>query len=1248
LFDRKIIFVFFFLVYGFWGSAKAVYLKTISGNNSSGYQDGLQAISKYNSPLSIIEDSKGNLFVVDSGSKLIRKISLTGEVSTFAGSFSQLKAITRDSEDNLFVLDSHCVKKITIDGLISTIAGDCSSSGYQDGNFLEAKFNSPSDLLFESNGDLLIIDSKNNKIRKLDFSNMIVSTFAGNGSGYLDGPINQALFNSPQNIAINSSGEIFLTEFLRIRKLSFDGANWNISTIAGTSSGMGGDEVGVGSASRFYNLTGIAINQEDEIFVSDSSNHKIKKITFDGTDWQVSNFAGLSGQAGALDGTPEKASLNYPSDLYFDSNNNLLIADTNNHLIRKLIFDEQTDEPEVSSLFGRLGYSTKLGPLSVASIYTPGDMVLDSVSNIYISELDRNRILKISENGSLSVFAGSSLAGYIDGEPSASQFQSIKGLAIDSFDNIFVADKNNHCIRKISPSGFTSTYAGSCGIAGFQDGLATEALFNQPFDIAIDSTGNLFVTDYNNHRVRMIDTSLRVSTVSGSESYGFIDGNQSNSKLRNPHSIVINTKNEIFITEINSHTIRKIFQDPLGNWITETYAGIGNNGSGFRDANRLESLFQNPHSLVIDLNDNIFVSDSRNNRIRVISGEKVFTLAGSGIQGFRDGSLDESSFSEPGFMTFDHLGNLLISDLKNQRVRKISKEAIDKFFLKLSDSSEETSTQSKLQVKTISGFSSGAYGFRNGLIPQALFRTALGMIFDSDENLLIADSFNHCIRKIDFKEGIVSTLAGGLSAGDLDGYLYESRFNAPSDIVIDSEANVFVADTRNNKIKKISKDGEVSTFAGNGLRGLQDGRGLNASFWNPEGLGIDSEDNIYVADSYNNAIRKIDKTGQVSTLIDHNTKTQDPISGQPISRPKDIVVDSNKNLYISSNSQGKIYKIDLTKAESSIYAGLLGIGYKDGKVLEAQFNSPSYMTIDKEDNIYLSDRNNRRIRKINNDGSVITIAGTGLPLIYDGDIEEAAFFQPSGIAMNSDGLIYVSDYRSAIREISEIAEPAVKIVEKPVFIEPFNRGPFISLMSELNSNENGQLLIDKNKLSQIRVFVYDSEEGFSIAKNIFWISSTKGSLGSGINLDTSKLDLGDHEIRVEVSDSQGLSSSIFLKLLVYESDLSTNDDKTLNPNSIGTASMKLFLPKRLIYPKGKVLQAKALAINILDKDATEIEDISDQIVWGSDLNGEIGTGRKLRINTKKLKKGTHNISAVVNGISRSFEVEIKSKKRTNQ
>ena len=295
----------------------------------------------------------------------------------------------------------------------------------------------------------------------------------------------------------------------------------------------------------------------------------------------------------------------------------------------------------------------------------PKGITIDTYNNLYVVNGSGSNILQISPAGFVSVFAGClSCTGNTDGFGTWARFNSPTGIAIDSNNNLYVADTGNHIIRKITPTGNVTTIAGS-GVAGNTDGTGTSAKFSAPRGIAIDNNDNLYVTDYNNHRIRKITPTGIVTTFAGSTN-GQIDGQGTAAKFSYPSGITIDGNGNLYVTDIN--TIKVI--SPTGYVSTLS----GNYAYDYIDGVGTSARFNMPLAIFADNNGDLLISDSNNNRIRklTINGGVVTTFAGNGTAGDVNGTALNSSFFTPYGITKNSTGDIFIADYFNSKIKKIS------------------------------------------------------------------------------------------------------------------------------------------------------------------------------------------------------------------------------------------------------------------------------------------------------------------------------------------------------------------------------------------------------------------------------------------------------------------------------------------------------------------------------------------------------------------------------------------------
>ncbi len=598
--------------------------------------------------------------------------------------------------------------------------------------------------------------------------------------------------------------------------------------VAGALGGLGNLD-GIGTEARFDNPKGIVIDSAGRRFVVDWRNHLIRKVETDGT---VSTFAGGKSQPGSVDGAGTDARFSFPTGIAIDSDDTLYVTDTDNHTVRKI-----TPDGVVSTFAGLARNDGEVdGAGANARFYYPAGIAVDVDKTVYVSDSGGHVIRSISAAGSVSTFAGSAgQRGTDDGTRAAARFFNPNGMTLDGAHNVYVADTGNAILRKITPSGAVTTLAGNPRVFDQVDGIGSAAAFNSLSGLTIDRCGTLFVVDGLNHaRVRKITplgalgevTTLPVNDPTLGELQvdhlnGIASGADGSLSVTGDYGVYVITD----ATDVGSFTMLAGLSPEFGlvNGSAE-HARFGNSFPFFL-----------PYGIAADLAGNVYVADTSHQRIRKISIDSVVSdFAGNGtIGGSADGVGADAGLSQPRGVVADAAGNVFVADTFNSTIRKITP-----------DGNVTTLAGGVATPGNIDGASSDARFFE----PQAIAVDAAG-------NLFIADTGNRSVRKLS-PSGIVTTLVGAdAGLGRIEG------------IAVDQAGTVYVSDRENHVIQKISADGVVSDLAGmRRLFGGVDGAGTQARFYAPRGLAVDSSGNVYVADTENSSIRKIDSLGNVTTV----------------------------------------------------------------------------------------------------------------------------------------------------------------------------------------------------------------------------------------------------------------------------------------------------------------------------------------------------------------------------------------------
>ena len=664
---------------------------------------------------------------------------------------------------------------------------------------------------------------------------------------------------------------------------------YTFTTLAGGGGFNSPEEAG--TAARFSVPAGVAVDRAGNVYVADTFNHAIRKVTQAGV---VTTLAGLPGTFGSTDGTGGDARFYYPDKLALDNTGNLYVADSGNSTIRKV-----TGEGVVTTLAGLAGsFGSANGTGSAARFNSPEGVAVDSAGNVYVADADNCTIRKVAPVGTnwvVTTIAGlTGSVGSANGTGGAARFSFPQGLAIDGTGNLYVGDTDNYTIRKVTPVGtnwVVTTLVGRAGISGSVDGTNSAARLSDPKGVAVDSAGNIYVADEENHTIRLVTpvgTDWVVTTPAGlAHNPGSADGTGNAARFADPYGVAVDNTGNVYVADIFNDAIRKV--TPVGtNWVVTTLAGVGGNYGSTDGAGNL-ALFKGPAGVTVDSAGNTYVADQVNHTIRkVTAAGEVLTLSGlAGFGGSTNGTGSDARFFVPQGVAVDGAGNLYVVERGNSTIRKV------------------TPVGTNWAVTTLAGlaFSEGS---ADGTGIVARFAEPKGLAADSAGNVYVADSNNSTIRRVT-PAGSVTTRAGSAGqSGSADGIGALARFNNPSGLALDSATNIYVADTWNHTIRKVTPARVVTTLAGMpGSAGSTDGIGIAARFNYPSGVAVDGAGNVYVADTYNNTIRKLTPVGTnwVVTTLGGRPGFYGSADGTGIaarfSNPNGVAVDSDGNIYVA-------------------------------------------------------------------------------------------------------------------------------------------------------------------------------------------------------------------------------------------------------------------------------------------------------------------------------------------------------------
>ncbi len=668
-------------------------------------------------------------------------------------------------------------------------------------------------------------------------------------------------------------------------------------------------------------------------------------LTLSGQAYRVDTFAGSTQAVG--DGqAPERRRLRYPTSAVRDSNGVVYIADSGHHRVRMW-----TPEGGLSTIagIGIAGYCGDGGPATAACLNYPYYVALDGAGNLYVAEKYGHRVRRVAlASGMITTIAGTGEGGYSgDGGPAAkAQLNHATGLAFDPDGNLYIADMFNHRIRKVSRDGTIRTVAGT-GEPGFSGdgGPAGAARLAYPTEIAFDRHGNLYIADYSNARIRRVSPDGTIHTVAGNGREGFSgDGGPAvEASLYLPWSVTAGPDDAIYIGDGGNNRVRRV--DSRG--VISTVAGTGEAGFSGDGGPALRARLSFPMSTMADAAGNLLVVDSGNDLLRRIDPAGNITTVLGGWYAGDGGPAAEAETGRPGASLPLASGDVAIAAPEINRVRRVSAAGA---------------------ISTIAGNGQFSYLVRDGRAVDSPINVLASLALDSSGNLFIAALVQ--ILKLS-PNGDLTVVAGGGDTWNIpEGVPAKSVKIEARGLAVDSSGALYVAlGEGDHRIVRIGPDGAVRTFAGRSAGGFAgDGQpAAQAQFHWISQIMFDASGNLFIADTENHRIRKIDSRGIVSTVAgtgepgfsgDGGAATSARLNG-----PEGVWVDAAGTIFIADTRNQRIRKVDSRGVISTIAGrGAPGFSGDGGLAVHAEFNTPKWISVDREGRVFVSDTVNERLR----------------------------------------------------------------------------------------------------------------------------------------------------------------------------------------------------------------------------------------------------------------------------------------------
>ena len=655
--------------------------------------------------------------------------------------------------------------------------------------------------------------------------------------------------------------------------------------------------------------------------------------------------------------------------------------------------------------------------VGVLRLSLPTGLAADGRGNLYVARPDDHRVYRFAVTGRVTVVAGNGEAGDAgDGGPAVdARLSWPSGVAVGAGGNVYIADTGNHRVRRVGPSGVITTIVGTGRIgAGTGGGVAAKTELVWPVGVAVDGAGNVYVADAGNHRLIEVAPSGAVATVAGTgvAGGGGDGGAAANAELRWPVSVAVDSAGSLYVADLVDGRVRRI---SAGGIVTTLAAGGRAEQRG--DVGRAVAGLVAPAGVAVDGEGNLYIADMLGQRVLRVDGTGAVTaVAGSGEAGDGGdyGPATAARLSDPGGVAVDAAGNLYVADTFGSRLRRVDPAGI---------------------ITTVGG----AYGGDGGPAVDAHLGYPADLAVDRAGSVYIADTRNHRVRRVG-REGTITTIAGtGVPLYSADGgSAVATGLYRPRGVAVDQAGDVYIADacrvrrvegaagsigtistissfpgppsyfslfpqlpcnvwrvavdgagrvyvSHDYRVSRVDPSGSVTTIAGRVRErpccGGDGGAATDADMRLPAGVAMDVAGNVYIADRGDHRVRRVDGSGIITTLVGTGEPGDEgdggPATEARLSSPSDVVVDAAGSVYVADTSNHRVRRVDPSGVIVTVAGtGEPGYGGDGGAATDARLNSPRGVAVDGVGNLYIADTGNRRVRRVDSAGTIVTIAGT--------------------------------------------------------------------------------------------------------------------------------------------------------------------------------------------------------------------------------------------------------------------------------
>jgi sugar lactone lactonase YvrE len=827
-----------------------------------------------------------------------------------------------------------------------------------------------------------------------------------------------------------------------------------ITTVAGNgTAGFSGDG-GPATAAQLHFPSGVAVDGAGDLYIADSVNERVRRVSPSGV---IATVAGNGTFGFSGDGGPATAAqLGFPNQLAVDGIGNLYITDADNQRVRRV-----SPSGVISTVAGNgiAGFGGDGGPATAAALHNPSQLAVDTVGNLYIADTVNDRVRRVSPSGVITTVAGNGTAGFSgDGGPATTaelDMGSIAGVALDSAGGLYIADLNNHRIRKVSPSGVITTFAGNglLDVSG-DGGPAVAAALEYPDCVAVNAAGNLYIGEEVNARVREVSptasrlgvTTQPPSSVAAGDAFtvtvGVLDANGNPvvgyggpvSVAPGPNSpagaVLGGTTT---VTPVNGFATFNLSETTAGNFpflvfTADGVTGTSSNPIGVAPLAPAALAFgQQPVNAVagqtiaavtvelLDRYGNVINGSASSGSVTLALGSN----AGGAVLGGTATETAAFGVADFGDLTIDRAGTYTLVATSGT-LQPVTSAPFS-----------ITSTSAFVKITTVAGGGTNGLG-DGGLATAAQLSAPVGVAVDAAGDLFIADRDHSRVREVT-PSGTITTVAGNGTPGFSGdgGPATSAALSSPDAVTVDSFGDLFISDG-GTRVRRVSPSGVITTVAGNGTFGFSgDGGPATAAQLNgPFGLAVDGSGDLFITDRDNSRVREVTPSGIITTVAGSGANgfggDGGPATAAALSGPQGVAVDAAGDLYIDDNFNYRVRRVSPSGVITSVAgSGTTGFSGDGGPATAAALDNPfGQLAVDTAGNLYIADIFNHRVRRVSPSGVITTVAGGGSGG-DGGPATGAALDAPDGMAVDAAGDLFIGDRDDP--RVREVLDPASRL-----------------------------------------------------------------------------------------------------------------------------------------------------------------------------------------------------------------------------